>query len=255
MHGIVYKIENKVNGKVYIGQTITTLKNRWRQHIQSASGCFALSAAFKKYGQDNFSIEEIAVAHDQEDLDLKEIEAIRQYNSVYPNGYNLRHGGLGGECSDALKKKLKKAWSNLGLLEKQRIHGLSVNNNPEFKQKRIDGLKKHWQEMDDITRIQIGKNISEGTSGVKKDMSWYTPEKAEQRKKILKEASNRPEVRAKRKTQALKNWSTPDFVVAQAEGMEKVKAQLSESAKKRFQNPEFFSQICYSTPNEHFWRE
>ena len=36
MIGYIYKITNKVNGKVYIGQTITTVQRRWNQHKRNA---------------------------------------------------------------------------------------------------------------------------------------------------------------------------------------------------------------------------
>lgn len=34
--GIIYKINNKINGKIYIGQTTRTLKVRWRIHQTSS---------------------------------------------------------------------------------------------------------------------------------------------------------------------------------------------------------------------------
>lgn len=32
---IIYKITNKINGKVYIGQTVGDLHARWRRHVRS----------------------------------------------------------------------------------------------------------------------------------------------------------------------------------------------------------------------------
>jgi predicted GIY-YIG superfamily endonuclease len=32
MKGIIYIIKNNINGKVYIGQTIQKLKDRWYRH-------------------------------------------------------------------------------------------------------------------------------------------------------------------------------------------------------------------------------
>ena len=35
MFGIIYIITNSINDKVYIGQTIQTLKSRWQEHCRS----------------------------------------------------------------------------------------------------------------------------------------------------------------------------------------------------------------------------
>ena len=70
---IIYKITNKINGKVYIGQTIQPLKKRWNLHRAKKSGCPALTRAFEKYGKDNFDICIIDHAHAREELDNKEI--------------------------------------------------------------------------------------------------------------------------------------------------------------------------------------
>lgn len=59
--GYIYKITNNINSKVYIGQTIGTIEKRFNEHKRAAiKGChYALHRAIKKYGIDNFSVEEI----------------------------------------------------------------------------------------------------------------------------------------------------------------------------------------------------
>jgi len=49
---IIYKITNKINKKIYIGQTIRHLSVRWGQHLRSKNGCTALKSALKKYGKE-----------------------------------------------------------------------------------------------------------------------------------------------------------------------------------------------------------
>ena len=92
---IVYKVTNRINGKVYIGQTVQTLEQRWKQHCCKSSGCKALHLAIEKYGSENFTVEQIDVACDREELNQKEQYWIQHYNSLSPNGYNLTAGGDG----------------------------------------------------------------------------------------------------------------------------------------------------------------
>jgi predicted GIY-YIG superfamily endonuclease len=37
--GYIYKITNKTDGKIYVGQTIQTLEERWRNHRKKGSNC------------------------------------------------------------------------------------------------------------------------------------------------------------------------------------------------------------------------
>ncbi len=92
---IIYKITNKINGKIYIGQTTRRLKTRWLGHLAksySQSGS-ALHAAIKKYKKENFTIEEIKKCNSREELNAEEIRLIEEYNSMVPNGYNIMKGG------------------------------------------------------------------------------------------------------------------------------------------------------------------
>lgn len=85
----IYQIKNKVNGKVYIGQSVD-IERRFNSHKNSNED-HPLYRGFKKYGIDNFSfeiIEECLVS----ELNDKEIYYIDFYNS-YDKGYNQTLGG------------------------------------------------------------------------------------------------------------------------------------------------------------------
>ena len=103
---IIYKVTNKINGKIYIGQTIQPLNIRWSSHCSEYSGCTAIKRAIKKYGVENFTIEQIDVATTQEELDQKEQHYIEYYKSLVPNGYNLTTGGEHPHLTDEVRKKL-----------------------------------------------------------------------------------------------------------------------------------------------------
>ena len=97
---IIYLIENVVNNKVYVGQTIRTLEQRWTAHVQSmknGNGCPALMNAMLKYGVENFTIKQIDSASTKEELDKKETYWITKYNATNRRyGYNIAPGGEGG---------------------------------------------------------------------------------------------------------------------------------------------------------------
>ena len=57
---IIYKITNKINGKVYIGLTTQTLEYRWGRHLtegRNINNNKHLYKAMRKYGENNFVIE------------------------------------------------------------------------------------------------------------------------------------------------------------------------------------------------------
>jgi group I intron endonuclease len=93
----IYKITNLITGKVYIGQTIMTLKRRWAVH-RAAKRDTPLCRSIKKHGADKFKIEAICSALTEEALDDLEILFIKEYNSLAPNGYNILPGGNASQC-------------------------------------------------------------------------------------------------------------------------------------------------------------
>jgi len=107
---IIYKITNKINGKIYIGQTTRSLNKRWKEHLYNTTNCSKLYKAIRKYGPDNFTIEEIDGANSQSELNYKEWLLIHKFNSLdRDRGYNLREGGGSkGRLSQETKDKLSK---------------------------------------------------------------------------------------------------------------------------------------------------
>ena len=97
MKGYIYKFTNLINQKVYIGQTRQKLEIRYNQHINAKDNC-PIHLAIKKHGIDNFKfevIEELDLEKEDliEKLNTLEIEYIKKYDSLCPNGYNVKEGG------------------------------------------------------------------------------------------------------------------------------------------------------------------
>ena len=133
---IIYKITNKINNKVYIGQTIRSLKKRWIEHCCKGSCCPFIHRAIAKYGVDNFTIEQIDHSHSREELDNKEVFWIEFYNSIAPNGYNLTSGG---ETNKNINEEVRRKISDGHKGEKNHRFGTHISE--EHKQKISEANK------------------------------------------------------------------------------------------------------------------
>lgn len=86
----IYKIENKINHKIYIGQSIDP-KRRWQEHCRKKENCKSLIRdAIQKYGAENFEFEVLGWYEDYND---KEKQFIAEYRCLAPYGYNIALGG------------------------------------------------------------------------------------------------------------------------------------------------------------------
>ena len=96
----IYKIENNINGKAYIGYTGKKYPNwRWSEHKSSARNEETpkqiIHKAIKKYGEENFTFEILYSGTDKKRI-LGEVEDkfIKKYDTLN-NGYNMTKGGGG----------------------------------------------------------------------------------------------------------------------------------------------------------------
>lgn len=101
--GYIYCIENKSNGKKYIGQTRKTIAERFAEHkwdaLNRVERKMLLHKAIVKYGIDQFAVKEVlkisteSASKLQELLDAAEIQCISEYDTLTPHGYNVSPGG------------------------------------------------------------------------------------------------------------------------------------------------------------------
>lgn len=90
---LIYKAENIINGKMYIGQTVKSLEERKQQHLLNAKKGkgYKFQEALRYCGVDNFKwtiLEEVSTI---QQLNERENYWIEYYKS-YENGYNLTKG-------------------------------------------------------------------------------------------------------------------------------------------------------------------
>ena len=109
---IVYKIKNKINGKLYIGQTIQSLEKRWKAHLKKTSNCTILKNAIKKYGSKNFEVSIVSFCDNSEQMNKREIKYIKIFKSKHPNGYNVFGGGNDYRHTKETKRKLSEINKN-----------------------------------------------------------------------------------------------------------------------------------------------
>jgi len=91
MKYLVYKITNKIDGKIYIGQHQTT--NIHDDYMGSGK---LLRRAQKKHGIENFVKEILHVFNIKEEMNAKEAELVTEEFCLREDTYNICPGGYGG---------------------------------------------------------------------------------------------------------------------------------------------------------------
>ena len=173
----IYKITNKLNGKVYIGQS-RDIDARWRQHI-NAKDNFAIHNAIKKYGEENFKFE-VLLECPADMLNVWERDMIALYDCMSPYGYNLTEGGEGCKCSEETRLKLSNIRKGKHFSEETK-HKISESMKGKKRQPFSAETKK---KMSDVRKgIQLSEEtrlkMSEAKKGKKRQ-----PFSAEHKRKI-----------------------------------------------------------------------
>lgn len=128
--GFIYCITCLTNGKMYIGQTSKTIEERFQSHIHKAEigKNYALYRAIRKYGPENFTIEEVMFVEAptkeelKQKLDYLERRFIARYDTLR-HGYNMTIGGdgsIGLSWSKESRKKLGKSLKGRKFTEEHR---------------------------------------------------------------------------------------------------------------------------------------
>lgn len=181
----VYKITNKVTGKIYIGITNQGSGTRYRHHWYEArigDPC-PIHKSMAKYGEENFTLEIIDFADTYEELKEKEKFYIKKFNSTDRSiGYNLTEGGdgtfgrlhseetkekirqkaLGRKASDETKKKMS-AIRKGKCSEKRRKHLQEIAKLSMKKVYQYDKKLNFIAEYDSITEACLITGLNKDT--------------------------------------------------------------------------------------------
>ena len=105
---LIYMHINKINGKVYIGQTSTKAQKRWGSKGINYSGKTIFAKAIKKYGWDSFEHKILLTDLTKEQANSMEKELIDFYKSTDRLfGYNQKEGGSNGKWIESEKDKIR----------------------------------------------------------------------------------------------------------------------------------------------------
>ena len=183
---IIYKLQNKINGKIYIGKTIKEVEQRIAEHLKTKS---LIGKALRKYGLQSFDIFIMDLADDNETLNEKERYWIKFHDCKAPNGYNLTDGGdgfspgtnlsqetknkirnshLGKPRSEETKKKISIAHKGKKLSQEHRDNASKSLKGRIFSEEHRNKIskalkgKKHTQEQIEANRKgHLGQKFSE----------------------------------------------------------------------------------------------
>ena len=125
IYGYIYKITNKLNDKVYIGQTIRDFKQRYIASGEGIERVYKTHArnrdagrnynthllqSIERYGFDAFEVDEwFDVAYSEDELNALETYYIKQYQSDDPHyGYNGNSGGNERKPNAEARKRMAK---------------------------------------------------------------------------------------------------------------------------------------------------
>lgn len=197
---IIYKIQNKTNGKSYIGQTVESLQKRRNQHL-ATKGCRAISNALRKYGSNNFEWTILYEADCIETLNFMEEYYIEKLNTLAPSGYNLQSGG------------------------NNRLHSLETRQLMSERRKNMSDETKAK-----ISRASIGRKVSEETKEKISQANKGKHLSNEHKKKISESRRHLSEESILRYSKANKGDKNPFYGKKHSE---ETLRKMSESAKKR----------------------
>ena len=188
--GLIYKIINTCNNKIYIGQTTYALNDRWCQHKSAVydktkhTYNYKIYKAMRKYGINNFNIE-IIEEIDNNKLDEREQYWIKYYNSV-ENGYNITYGGKGcilhtdeqllnlwnqGLCCAEIAKVLGKKYSTL---YSKRLQQLGISEKEIIKRGQLQNNKNNRKIVLQYTKNGDFIKEFESSCAVEKELGYYS---------------------------------------------------------------------------------
>ena len=184
----IYKIENLINHKVYIGQSKNIIA-RCFAHLQpKGEHCVDLRDDFQKYGYDNFSFEVIKQTYD---LNYWEIFLIQIYDSTNPEyGYNISIGGNGGNHGPEVNRKISESLKGHKHSEETKLKiGMAHEGRPSHN--KGNHLSEETRRKQSLAKLgtHLSLERKQHLSNKNKGLRWFTNDKIEIFTRIKPEGS------------------------------------------------------------------
>lgn len=217
----IYKVTNKVNGKVYIGQSVD-IGRRWRQHMTAEDDIY-FHKAIQKYGVENFEWEVIEKCKKSE-LDERESYWIEYYDS-FNKGYNCTRGGDGGPV---MRGEASSNWKG-GISSDPEYYKQYNKQWYEANKEEKKEYNKQWYEENKEKRKEYGKQYREVNKEKRKE---YDKQYREANKEKMKEYYEANKEKIKEYREANKDKIKQQM----KEYYEAHKEELKEKRKQRYLN-------------------
>jgi group I intron endonuclease len=258
---LIYVIKNTQTDKCYIGQTINSVELRFKQHkAKLRSGKHSnkhLQYAWNKYGADGWYFEILAESSNIQELNLLEIEHIKNFTEQGIVLYNVRKGGDGGGnhsdiTKSILSKKAKEQWNS----DRDKLNKIRQSQwTSEFKLEMSVRTSELWNSADyrnkqkvvrstDVYKLNHKLGIQKASDVMSSKLKdrWSDANYKEKASNSIKESLNKPDIRKKHLEALDRIRKNPEYIknhklaVKQALSSEDVRNRISKSLSKYFGN-------------------
>ena len=179
----IYKIQNKINGKQYIGQTSKSFKKRYWSHLwnlrNNSHHNIKLQKQFNKYGEENFVFQVVEAVKDKSTLNELEKKYIKDFDQIQ-KGYNIQTGGtdidltkyIQSETRKRVGEKNQKRMKGRKLSEetKKRMRESSRHLSPQ--EKTIESVRNYMKNR--VVSDETKKKLSEINTGENSPVTKFT---------------------------------------------------------------------------------
>lgn len=166
----IYCIENKLDGKKYVGKTTKTIETRFKRHIEKSKSEDRqhIHNAIRKYGKENFKCYLLEDVSDKEILSEREMYWIKELDTKN-TGYNETDGGegsFGRQVGEETRKKHS---------EQTKKYYSDSENRKKASEATKNGMKRWWANLTEDERQDYKERCSKRPEGWIQPKGWtYT---------------------------------------------------------------------------------
>lgn len=247
------------DGRVYIGCTVRTLKERAGEGGIGYKDATRFWNAIQEFGWDSFKVDVIATTEDADEATYLEDYYINESNSLDIScGFNsIRSGGAKTELTRAkqsatMQSLLNNPDSYFRSEARYRKQSAAIRlalSRPEVRARMSKAAKNAWKDANSVLNTQEYRDrISDTMKRHWKDPNsvFNSPEYQERRDSAAREAANRPEVREKKSVSMRSLWQDSEYRSRQVASLTSA-ANRPEVRQKRIDGIKSFN----ATPGQY----